>query len=96
VHLAFDVLIATGLALATATIGVMAAFALVFVPSMIAYRWGRSWKRALVIASVTSVASYVAAFEVALVNDQPFGPVLVLALVAAATVSWAGWRLTHR
>lgn len=87
-HLIFDVLIATGLALATAAIGVMAAFALVFVPTMIAYRVGRSWRGAMITAALVSVAAYVTAFEVALVEDQPFGPVLVLTMVAAAGLAW--------
>ncbi|MBI1394397.1 MAG: ABC transporter [Betaproteobacteria bacterium] len=92
-HLAFDVLIATGLALATAAIGVMASFALVFVPTMIAYQLGGSWKRSMVIAAAASVVTYVVAFEVALVYDQPFGPVMVLAMGLAAALAWAVQRL---
>lgn len=83
-HLAFDVLIATGLALATAAIGVMAAFALVFVPTMIAYQFGTSWRRSMAIAAGVSVITYVVAFEFALVYDQPFGPVMVLGMAAVA------------
>lgn len=88
-HLLFDLLVAAGIALATASIGVMAAFSLVFVPSMIAWQWGRSWKVALVVSVAAGAASYVVAFEFALHFDQPFGPVLVLSMVAAAAVSWA-------
>lgn len=87
-HLPFDLMVAAGIALATATIGVMAAFSLVFAPSMIAWQWGASWRRALAIAVISAVASYVAAFEMALHWDQPFGPVLVLCMVAAAGASW--------
>ena len=87
-HLMFDLLVAAGIALATATIGVMAAFTLVFVPSMIAWQWGRSWKGALSVSMVTGVASYAAAFELALHYDQPFGPVVVLCMVAMAVFSW--------
>ena len=43
-HLFFDLLVAVGIALTTATIGVMAAFGLVFVPPMIAYQWGVAGK----------------------------------------------------
>lgn len=95
-HLLFDLLVAAGISLATASIGVMAAFSLVFIASMIAWTWGRSWKRALAISLVTGMASYVAAFELALHLDQPFGPVLVLSMVAVAGLSWAAGALLHR
>jgi zinc transport system permease protein len=94
-HLLFDLVVAAGIALATATIGVMAAFSLVFVPSMVAWQWGRSWKAALAFSVATGVTSYVAAFELALHYDQPFGPVLVLCMVAAAALSWAAGGLTR-
>jgi zinc/manganese transport system permease protein len=86
-HLAFDLLVATGLALATASIGVMASFALVFVPTMIAYRLGNNWRSSMAIAAGVGVITYVTAFEIALVYDQPFGPVLVLAMGAAAALA---------
>jgi zinc transport system permease protein len=85
-HLAFDLLAAAGLALATSSMGVMAAFGLVFVPSMIAYQLGPSWKLSLGIAVAISVAAYLFAFAGALVFDQPFGPVLVTVLVSLAAV----------
>lgn len=83
-HLAFNLLTAAGLALATASIGVMAAFALVFIPSMLAYQNARSWRGALQYATVIGVACYLAAFGVALILDQPFGPVMVLVLLTSA------------
>lgn len=92
-HLLFDLLVAAGLALATASIGVMASFALVFVPTMIAYAWGGSWRQSMVIAIAVSLFAYVVAFEIALVEDQPFGPVLVLCLVTLATTAWLLRRL---
>ncbi len=95
-HLLFDLLVAGGLALATASIGVMAAFALVFIPTMIAYRWGRSWRHSMVIATLVSIVAYVVAFEIALVEDQPFGPVLVLSLVVAASIAWCVKRVRSR
>jgi zinc transport system permease protein len=79
--------VATGLALATASIGVMASFALVFVPTMIAYRLGNNWRSSMAIAAGVGVITYVTAFEIALVYDQPFGPVLVLAMGAAAALA---------
>lgn len=95
-HLLFDLLVAAGLALATATIGVMAAFALVFVPTMIAYQWGRSWRHSMLVSTLVGVIAYVIAFEIALMEDQPFGPVLVLALVLAAAIAWGARKFIRR
>lgn len=95
-HLLFDFLVAAGLALATASIGVMAAFALVFVPTMVAYQWGRNWRLSLGIAVGVSVVTYVAAFETALVWDQPFGPVLVVAMTGVAVLAWVGRQALNR
>ena len=95
-HLLFDLLAAAGLALATASVGVMAAFTLVFVPTMIAYQWGRSWRQSLVIAVVVGLVAYAVAFQVALVQDQPFGPILVVTMVCAAAGAWLVRKLAYR
>ena len=87
-HLIFDLLIAAGLALATSCIGVMAAFGLVFVPSMIAYRIGPNWKASVGICSRIQPRRYLVAFAAALLLDQPFGPVLVVTLAALAIFGW--------
>jgi zinc transport system permease protein len=89
-HLAFDLLTAAGLAFATSCMGVMAAFGLVFVPSMIAYRAGPSWKAALLLAAAIGTGCYLAAFLAALSLDQPFGPVLVLVLIATTLAGLVG------
>ncbi len=83
-HLAFDLLVAFSVALATESIGVMATFALVFLPPWVAFRIAASWKRALVHCAGFSVTAYLAAFVLAIVLDQPFGPMLVGALVAGS------------
>lgn len=83
-HLAFDVLVAGMLALATMSIGVMSAFALIFVPPLIAWRRAANWRSGLLRAAATGVLAYLAAFALALLLDQPFGPVLALTLAAAA------------
>ncbi|MBK6403777.1 MAG: metal ABC transporter permease [Holophagales bacterium] len=85
-HLAFDLLVAFSVALATESIGVMATFALVFLPPWIAFRIAASWKRALVHCAGFSITAYLAAFVLAIVLDQPFGPVLVGTLVAGGIV----------
>jgi len=95
-HFMFDLLVAAGIALATATIGVMAAFSLVFAPSMIAWQWGKNWKTALALSAAFGLGSYLVAFELALRLDQPFGPVLVLCLVVGGVVSGAArWTVSH-
>ena len=66
----------------------MAAFGLVFVPSMIAYRMGPSWKTSVIIAAGFSLGAYLVAFAAALLFDQPFGPVLVITLAALAVSVW--------
>lgn len=83
-HLAFDVLVAGMLALATMSIGVMSAFALIFVPPLIAWRRAANWRSGLLRAAATGVLAYLAAFALALLLDQPFGPVLALLLAAVA------------
>jgi zinc transport system permease protein len=95
-HLAFDLLVAGGLALATSSIGVMAAFGLVFVPTMVAYQVGPNWKGSLALATVTGIAAYLVAFATALLADQPFGPVLAGVLVLLALGSFAAQQALRR
>lgn len=73
----FDVLVALTLALAATAIGVMAAFALVFIPPWIAFRYAHGWRWTLIWSLVLGVGAYVLAFAVAILLDQPFGPVMV-------------------
>ena len=79
-----DLLTAASLAVATATLGLMGAFALVFVPAWIAFRLAPSWRWTLILAALIGGGVYLAAFLAALALDQPFGPVLVALLVAGA------------
>lgn len=81
-HLSFDLAVALLLALATGAIGLMGAFALVFLPPWLAFRLAPHWKAGLAIAVSTGIAGYLAAFLLALHYDQPFGPVLVAVLLA--------------
>jgi zinc transport system permease protein len=86
-HTAFDLLAAAGMAVGTASMGVMAAFALVLLPAWLAFRLAPSWRLALWQASAFAVLAYLGAFAGALVLDQPFGPVLVAVLLAAVAAS---------
>lgn len=92
-HFAFDLLVAGALALATMSIGVMGAFALIFVPPLFAFDWAAGWRRALLLSVALAVAAYVLAFALALLLDQPFGPLLALLLVGAGVASALGRRL---
>ena len=89
--LAFDVLAAVTLALAATAVGVMAAFALVFVPPWVAFRFARGWRLTLVWAAGLGLAAYLVAFVAAIRLDQPFGPVLVAVLLLVALL-----RVLHR
>lgn len=84
--LLFDLLVAAGVALATATLGVMAVFALVLVPVVLAFRRGRGWWVTVLTAALGGALSFTLAFVLALLFDQPFGPVLVAALLLAAAL----------
>ena len=80
-HLSFDLLAALGIAVGAGTLGLMGAFALAFVPAWAAFDLARNWRQCLSISLIVGVASYAAAFVVALLLDQPFGPVLVAVLL---------------
>ena len=74
------------LALSATAIGVMAAFALVFVPPWVAFRFAHGWRRTIAWSVGLGVVAYLAAFVAAIRLDQPFGPVLVVALLLLAPV----------
>jgi zinc transport system permease protein len=85
-QLGFDLLTAASLALATLMLGVMAAFALIFIPPWLAFRHAQSWQRGLWQALAISVGSYLFSFLIALPLDQPFGPVLAVVLVGVSGI----------
>ncbi|MBS1158186.1 MAG: ABC-type Mn2+/Zn2+ transport system permease component-like protein [Proteobacteria bacterium] len=82
----FDLLAALLLALATMNMGIMGAFALVFIPPWLAFRRGRNWRSGLWMALLIGILSYFAAFIAALLLDQPFGPLLALLLISLGLV----------
>ena len=88
-HLCMDLLAATGMAVGIATLGLMGAFALVFVPAWIAFRLAPGWRWTLLIAVLIGIGGYLIAFLLALFLDQPFGPVLVAVLVIVAATATA-------
>jgi zinc transport system permease protein len=82
-HLSFDLLAAAAMAVATASIGVMAAFALVLAPAWLAFRVAPSWRSALLLSAVLGLLCFGAAFATALLLNQPLAPVLVGFLLLA-------------
>lgn len=86
-HLGLDLLAAVGMAVGTATLGLMGAFALVFVPPWLAFRIAPSWRWTLIWSALVGSGGYLIAFAAALATDQPFGPVLVAILIGLAAVT---------
>lgn len=86
VQTGFNLLAALSLAIATLSLGVMGAFALVFVPPWLAFRRAANWRKGLWLALLIGLFSYLLAFALALSFDQPFGPVLALILVLMALI----------
>ncbi len=86
-HFGFDLLVALAIAVGTATLGLMATFALVFLPAWIAFRRAPNWRRGNWLSAGIGVVSYLLAFAVALWLDQPFGPVLVAVLAISFSIS---------
>lgn len=82
----FDLLAALCLALATMSLGVMGAFALVFIPPWLAFRRAVSWRGGLLWSLAIGLAAFLGAFALALWLDQPFGPILALLLVALGLI----------
>ncbi|MBL27452.1 MAG: ABC transporter [Rhodospirillaceae bacterium] len=81
-HLMFDVLTALALGLAASAMGIMAAFALVFLPAWLSFEFARSWRQGIVITSAISLVGYLVAFWLAMALDQPFGPSFIAVLLA--------------
>ncbi|AUB84847.1 metal ABC transporter permease [Candidatus Thiodictyon syntrophicum] len=81
-HLAFDLLAALGVAVGTATLGLLGTFALILVPAWAAFQVATGWAWTLWLAGLLGVLAYLAAFVLALGLDQPFGPLLAALCLA--------------
>jgi zinc transport system permease protein len=53
----------------------------VFIPAWVAFRFAGSWRSTLTWSLTLAIAAYTASFALAIVFNQPYGPVLVAALV---------------
>lgn len=78
--LLFNVLLAISVALSAVTLGVMTAFALLYLPAWVAFGLARSWRATWLLAAGLGVVAYLIAFVLALLADLPFGPVMVAML----------------
>ena len=80
-QIGFDLLAVAVIALGTLSLGVMAAFALVFIPAWIAFHLARGWRQVVLLSMALALLAYLPAFVLAIALDQPFAPVLTLLLV---------------
>jgi zinc/manganese transport system permease protein len=80
-ELSFEALVIAGVVLGISTMGVMATFAVMFVPPWVAFRLARGWRRALALSVALGVVAYLAGFTIALGLDLPFGASLVAVLM---------------
>jgi zinc/manganese transport system permease protein len=92
-ELCFEALVIAGVVLGITTMGVMATFAMMFVPPWVAFRLTRGWYRALLLSVALGVTAYLAGFALALALDLPFGGALVAMLVLLVPLRLAPFRL---
>lgn len=76
-----EALLIGGVVLGITTMGVMATFAMLFIPPWVAFRLARGWMRAVLLSALLGVGAYFAGFLAALALDLSFGPALVAALL---------------
>ena len=77
VTVGFDLLAAATIAVSALVMGVMAAFALVFMPAWVAFGVAGGWRRAVAWTAGLAGGVYTGAYVAAMAADLPFAPVLV-------------------
>ncbi|MEM9103045.1 MAG: metal ABC transporter permease [Pseudomonadota bacterium] len=87
-HLGFDLIVAIGMGAGTATIGLMAAFAMIFIPSWLAFKFASSWKQTLIFAIAFNGFAYLVGIASAIMLDQPYGPIQVAVHLIVALFVW--------
>jgi len=85
---AFHLLVTAATVLGTISMGAFPAFAMLFLPSWIAFVLVDGWNRSLWISVLIGLVAYISAFIMAMVLDLPFGPVLTGVLVLLAPLRW--------
>ncbi|MCB1960562.1 MAG: metal ABC transporter permease [Rhodocyclaceae bacterium] len=89
-HWGFDLLVGVGVGVGILSLGVMAAFALTWLPAWAVFDRAQGWRQAQWRVVLIGGVGYVIAFVAALVADQPFGPVCVVGVLAAG---WLARRM---
>jgi zinc/manganese transport system permease protein len=92
-ELLLEALLVGGVVLGISTMGVMATFAMLFIPPWVAFRLVRGWMRALLCSMILGVAACLAGFVAALALDLPFGPALVAALLLTVPLRLVRYRI---
>jgi zinc/manganese transport system permease protein len=91
-ELCFEALIVAAVVLGISTMGVMATFAMMFVPPWVAFRLARGWTMALLFSVGLGLIAALAGFLLALALDQPFGPSLVAVLLLSVPLRFIPFR----
>ncbi len=84
--LLFDLFVVASIAITATALGVMSTFALVFIPSWVAWKIAVGWNQVMLISVVIALVCYVLAYVLAIAIDQAFGPVLTGLLVLSASL----------
>ncbi len=84
----FGSMVVAATVLGTISMGALPAFALLFVPSWIGFVLVDGWTRALAVTIAIGVVVYMTAFVMALLADQPFGPILTVLLALLTVLRW--------
>lgn len=92
-ELVLEALLVGGIVLGISTMGVMATFAMLFIPPWVAFRLARGWMRALLLSILLGVSANLAGFFAALAFDLPFGPALVAMLLLAVPLRLVRFRI---
>ncbi len=82
----FALIVITAVVIGTTTMGAFPAFAMLFVPSWVGFVIVDGWQRSVIASMLVGTAAYLIAFVVAMLLDQPFGPMLTIVLVLAGTL----------
>ncbi len=85
--LLFDILVAISMGVGTASIGLMCAFTMAFVPAWLAFKLSASWKHATGFAIGFNVLGFVTGLACAILLDQPYGPTQVCVYLILAVMT---------
>jgi zinc transport system permease protein len=91
-ELGFEALVACGVVLGISTMGVMATFAMMFVPPWVAFRLARGWRNALLLCVAIGLTACLAGFMLALALDLPFGASLVAVMLLSVPLRLVPFR----